>query len=144
MIPLELTVPLSPDQRDVYGRMADVLICESDGMPSATQVHVHTRWIDEALRLRPDLRDGLDAAIALARSADDVRQALNQLATGQPDVFVALGTLTAGAYYMDDGVRQLMGYPGQEERRLVDDTDQYLDMLERVVERGPVYRATPA
>jgi hypothetical protein len=144
MIRFELTRPLSGNEREVYGAMADVLICEADGMPSATQVDVHTRWIDEALRLRPDLRDGLDAAIEFVRAASDVRQALGAIAIEQFEVFTALGTLTAGSYYMDDRVRQLMGYPGQEERRLVDDAEEYLDMLERVVDRGPVFRATPA
>ncbi|KQX74195.1 hypothetical protein [Aeromicrobium sp. Root472D3] len=144
MTRLDLTLGLSGNQRETYGQIADVLICEADGMPSATQVEVHTRWIDEALRLRPDLREGLDAALELVRTAPDVRQVLGRLAVDHPDVFTALGTLTAGAYYMDDRVRELMGYPGQEERRLVDDTSEYLDMLERVVERGPVYRPTPS
>lgn len=144
MTRVEISLGLSGNQRQTYGRIADVLICEADGMPSATQVEVHTRWIDEALRLRPDLRDGLDTAIELARTAPDVRQALSRLALERPDVFTALGTLTAGAYYMDDRVRALMGYPGQEQRRLVDDTEEYLDLLERVVDRGPVYRPTPS
>jgi hypothetical protein len=144
MISVELTMPLSGNEREVFGAIADVLVCEADNMPSATQVDVHTRWIDEALRLRPDLRAGLDAAIAHVRPATDVRLALGRLAVEQPDVFTSLGTLTAGAYYMDDRVRAAMGYPGQEERPLVDDTAEYLDMLERVVDRGPIYRDTPA
>jgi hypothetical protein len=143
MIGIELTLPLSGNQREVYGRIADVLICESDGMPSATQADVHTRWIDEALRLRPDLRGALDAAIEMVREADDVRSAVERIATLHRVLFEGIGTLTAGSYYMDDRVRALMGYPGQEARRLVDDTDQYLDQLERVVDRGPLYRPTP-
>jgi hypothetical protein len=144
MIDLNLVMPLSDDQRAAYGRIADVLICESDEMPSATQVDVHTRWIDEALRLRPDLRSALDVAIGLVPPEADARDAVEDIASARPEVFEALGTLTAGSYYMDDRVRALMGYPGQEARRLVDDTDQYLDLLERVVERGPLYRPTPA
>lgn len=143
MIGLDLTMPLSAHQREVFGRIADILICEADEMPSATQVDVHTRWIDEALRLRPDLRAALDTAIELVGSETDVRTDVEGIATGHPEIFVAIGTLTAGSYYMDDRVRALMGYPGQEARRLVDDTEQYLDRLERVVDRGPLYRPTP-
>ena len=145
MITVSVTMPLSGNQREVYGRIADVLICESDGMPSATQVDVHTRWIDEALRLRPDLREALDAVIEMVRDADahDVRSAVERIASLHRVLFEGVGTLTAGSYYMDDRVRALMGYPGQEARRLVDDTDQYLDQLARVVDRGPLYRPTP-
>jgi len=40
-------------------------------------------------------------------------------------------------------VRDLIGYPGQEARALTDDTDMYLEMLERVLVRGAIYRPIP-
>jgi hypothetical protein len=54
-----------------------------------------------------------------------------------------LGQLIAGAYLMDPAVRQAIGYPGQEDRRLSDDTGEYLDLLEAVVDRGEFHRTTP-
>jgi hypothetical protein len=135
--------PLSDDDRAAYGGLADVLIPAAEGMPAASEVDVHTRWVDQALRLRPDLRPFLTAAIVAAAAGGPPREVVIRLAEQQPEVFAALGQLTSGAYYMDDRVRQAMGYPGQEARRLVDDTEEYLEMLGRVVERGPVYRPAP-
>jgi hypothetical protein len=143
MDPAQGKMQLSGEDRAAYARLADVLIPAAEGMPSASEVDVHTRWVDQALRLRPDLRPFLMAAIAAAMDGGAPREVVVQLAEQHPEVFAALGQLTAGAYYMDDRVREAMGYPGQEARQLIDDTGEYLEMLERVVERGPIHRPTP-
>ncbi|MEV7428301.1 hypothetical protein AB0N29_01670 [Nocardioides sp. NPDC092400] len=138
---------LTDDQRATLAAVLDVLVPAGSGMPSAREVGVHSSWIDEALRLRPDLGAdllGFISAVASGveagtSSADVVRR----VAAEDPDAFAAVGILISGAYYMDDRARDALGYPGQEERRPVDDTDQYVEMLERVIERGPVYRPTP-
>ena len=56
MDPAQANIQLSGEDRAAYARLADVLIPAAEGMPSASEVDVHTRWVDQALRLRPDLR----------------------------------------------------------------------------------------
>jgi hypothetical protein len=134
---------LTTDERATLDAVLDVLIPAGSGMPAARDVEVSTRWIDEALRLRPDLRGHLDACLAAVAGADDPESALRAFATAEPDAFGAVGVLVSGSYYMDDRSRAALGYPGQEERRLVDDVDEYAEMLERVLDRGPIFRPTP-
>lgn len=141
---ISLTLRLTQDERNDLANILDVLIPAAAGLPAAADVEVHTRWIDEALRLRPDLRPALDAAVAaVAGKPAPYEDAVRAFAEAEPDSFAGLGTLIAGGYYMDARVREALGYPGQEDRPLTDETDSYMDMLERVVERGQVYRPTP-
>lgn len=139
-------VELDANQRDVLGEIVDVLIPAAAGMPSARAAGVQVRWIDEALRLRPDLSDHLFSCLQYVANIDKtltIRAALSEFARSHVNEFASVGVLISGAYYMDDRSRAALRYPGQESRRLVDDTAEYLEMLERVVDRGPVYRPTP-
>jgi hypothetical protein len=135
---------LDADERRRLAALADVLIPAAHGMPSASQVGVADRWVDDTLRLRPELRQVLRRALDGLPAGADPRATLVRLASDDTEAFEVLGTVVAGSYYMAPEVRTSLGYPGQEARPLVDDTPQYLDMLERVVDRGPVYRPTPA
>ncbi|GAB6986557.1 hypothetical protein [Nocardioides pyridinolyticus] len=130
---------LTASQRDRFSSIADVLIPSAEGMPSASEADVPTRWIDDALRFRPDLADRLVAALDAAGDlpATEAVELLNR--EHIPD-FEALGTLTAGAYFLNPAVKQLIGYPGQLPTPARDDMDTYIDLLENVVERGQVYR----
>jgi len=60
---------LTASQRDRFSSIADVLIPSAEGMPSASEADVPTRWIDDALRFRPDLADRLVAALDAALDA---------------------------------------------------------------------------
>jgi hypothetical protein len=133
---------LSAADREVYARLADQLIPAAPDMPSASQADVPARWIDEALRVRPDLLDDLRAAIRVGSDAAPA-DAVSVLHAEHPAVFDSLGTLTAGAYFLNPEVRRLIGYPGQVPLPIRDDVDSYFDMLARVVERGQVYRSVP-
>jgi len=133
---------LTEAERALYGTRADVLIPGAEGMPSATQIGTHTYWIDLALAARPDLLADFKASLALG-SADDPAAAINEIHSTQPAVFDAFSVLTSGAYLMCPEVKALIGYPGQEPRPVIgDDVPEYFGMLERVVERGPIYRPT--
>jgi hypothetical protein len=133
---------LSDAERTVYGARADVLIPGAEGMPSATQVGTHTSWIDEALVARPDLVVDFKASLHIG-PADDPAAAIAELHRTQPLLFDAFSILTSGAYLMCPDVKQIIGYPGQEERPVTgDDVPDYIDMLENVAARGPVYRPT--
>jgi hypothetical protein len=133
---------LTDEERQRFARLADVLIPAAEGMPSASQADVPQRWLDEALRHRPDLDAGLHGALAAAGDlpADEAIELLN---TEHIPDFEALGTLTAGAYFLNPEVRDLIGYPGQVATPPRDDTDTYVDLLEHVLDRGQVYRDVP-
>jgi hypothetical protein len=130
---------LSGADREIYGRLADELIPTAPDMPSASQAEVPSRWIDEALRVRPDLMDDLRVAIEVG-SGTTAAEAVALLHAKHPAVFDSIGTLTAGAYFLNPEVRRLIGYPGQVPVPIRDDVDSYIDMLANVVERGQIYR----
>jgi hypothetical protein len=130
---------LTDQDRQRFARLADVLIPAAEGMPSASQAEVPQRWLDEALRHRPDLEPRLHGALDVAADLPP-DEAIERLNTQHIPDFEALGTLAAGAYFLNPEVRTLIGYPGQVATPPRDDTDTYIDLLERVVERGQVYR----
>jgi hypothetical protein len=139
----ENDTPLSCADREVYGRLADELIPAAPDMPSASHAEVPSRWIDEALRVRPDLIGHLRVAIQVG-SGTGAAEAVALLHAEHPAVFDSLGTLTAGAYFLNPEVRRLIGYPGQVSVPIRDDVDSYIDMLANVVERGQLYRSPPS
>lgn len=137
---------LSDSQRATFAAIADVLIPEAEGMPSASQVDVHGAMIDHILGLRPDLREallrGLDAA-----AGKDAQGAANDLNRSDAAALSAIGLAAAAGYYMTPRVRELIGYPGQQSRPEADPdaTPEYVanGMLQQVIDRGPIYRPTP-
>jgi hypothetical protein len=131
---------LTETDRQRYAQLADVLIPDAEGMPSASQAEVHLRWVDQALTARPDLRDGLRQALELSGDLP-AEEAVEMINAKHPPVFDALGTLTAGAYFLSPDIRERIGYPGQVPQPIVDDVESYLDLLGNVVERGPIYRS---
>jgi hypothetical protein len=125
--------------------IADVLIPEAEGMPSASQAGVGGEVLDRALALRHDLKEdvlrGLNAVVGEAPAASAQR-----LYESDPSAFAAIGLLAAACYYMIPHVRELVGYPGQERRTYDPDaTPEYVKngALQAVLDRGPIYRPTP-
>ena len=133
---------LSESERDVYAGIADILIPDAEGMPSASQAEVHTRWVDEALRHRPDLGERFRGALSVA-AGHPPADAVELLNSDHIPAFEALGTLTAGAYFLNPRIRDLLGYPGQTPTVARPDTEQYEELLFNVLERGQVYRDVP-
>ena len=111
-------------------------------MPSASQAGVPGRWLDEALRYRPDLEPGLLEALSAVPELSGA-EAIEVLNREHIPAFEALGTLAAGAYFLNPEIKQLIGYPGQVPSPPYDDTGEYVDLLENVMERGQVYRDVP-
>ncbi|WP_083737537.1 hypothetical protein [Mycobacterium sp. MS1601] len=130
---------LTVDERHVFAALADELIPRAQGMPSASEAEVPTVWLDVALHARPDLIGPLREAIARAGTTAP-RDSLEKLNSAHGQLFDALTTATAGAYLLNPDVRRLIGYPGQVPHPLTDDTAEYFDLLEKVVERGEIYR----
>jgi hypothetical protein len=129
---------LNDDQRRVFAALAETLIPASDTMPSATAAEVQGAVIDEVLGYRPDLVEAFTAALAFCADRDP-EAALDALAAERSPQFEALTVLTAGAYLLTPAVKAAMPYDAAP-RPVRDDTDDYLDMLEHVVDRGFVIR----
>jgi len=113
---------LTDDDRRTYAGIADILIPEAEGMPSASQAGVPDRYLDEALGYRPDLQDAFDQALEAGRGLPPA-DAVELLNSEHIPAFEALGTLTAGAYFLNPDIRQRIGYPGQVPTPPKDDTD---------------------
>jgi choline dehydrogenase-like flavoprotein len=137
---------LDAEQRTTFAALADVLIPAAGGMPSASDVGVEGKWLDRALRARPDLEPGVVVTLA-ATDGRDPEKTLRLLYEEDPDAFAALALAVSGAYYMHLKVRKRIGYPGQKhDPPFPDEADYYLEggLLDPVLERGALGKPTPA
>jgi choline dehydrogenase-like flavoprotein len=108
-IPIRARSPLSTPERERLGQLADVLIAGSPNMPAAGPV-VRTH-VDRVLTVRPDLLVPLvDTLADEDLGVDIVDEHLKALA--HDERFQTLRYVVAAAYYLDDGVREALGYPG--------------------------------
>ncbi|MDT7561409.1 MAG: hypothetical protein QOC83_670 [Pseudonocardiales bacterium] len=129
--------------RDWLAPLADALIPAEDGMPAAGQLGAADAQLDLVLDARPDLLRHLTRAYALTGGMSPA-EALSTLPGLDPAAHAALLEAVAGGYYAHPEVRELIGYTGQQPVPVrVADFPEYLaeGLLERVLERGPVYRA---
>lgn len=135
---------MTDDLRDRLTRIADGLIPATDEMPAPSSIDIGGRQLDVVLASRPDLAD--DLRRALEPHGGDPLALLARLATDDPPAHDALVTAVIAGYYLHPAVQRRLGYPGQigEEVR-VDTYPEYAHegQLERVLERGPIYRPTP-
>ena len=135
-----------PDKvREGLRRLADALIPEGEGMPSAGQADVAGRQLDLVLAARPDLAPRLEAAFA-EDPGDDPRAWLDALEARDASAHDAVILAVVAGYYMNPDVKARLGYQGQTPRIVGISYPEYVTegLLERVLERGPIYRPTPA
>ena len=58
-----------------------------------------------------------------------------------PDAIGVIGLVASSAYYLVPDVRDRLGYPGQTHRPAMEDEEgDYLDLIQPVIDRGPIYR----
>ena len=136
---------MTSEQRAVLAALADALLPAADGMPAASEVDVPGKWMDRALRARPDLEPEL-LRVLDGGSEPDPETRLAQLRGDDPAALETLVLLVTGAYYMHPKVRKLIGYPGQKATpEYPDEAEYYLSdgLLDPVLARGPIYRPTP-
>jgi hypothetical protein len=130
--------------RSTYAGLADALIPAGGGMPSASESGAAGEWLDAVLAARPELAEPL---LALVERADgkDPAAAIAELKASDPAGFGLLTDIVPNAYFMNPLVRDKVGYPGQVglDPDLAWPPD-WLDLLEPVIERGPIYRDPPA
>jgi hypothetical protein len=136
---------IDAELRAVFAGLADVLIPAGSGMPSGGEVALERGALDAVLEVRPDVADGLVTLLEAARGADPDAE-VARLQAEDPDGFQLLTTVAAGGYFLDEGVREAIGYRGQEAVPIehLDPPDYERDgLLASVVERGSIYRPTP-
>jgi hypothetical protein len=127
--------------------VADLLIPAADGMPAPSSVAIGGSQLDLVLASRPDLEPALLRALDAADDVDDGIAWLAALQVRDPAAHDALVLAVVAGYYLRPEVQRLLGYPGQvAEEVSVAALPDYVSegLLERVYERGPIYRPTPA
>ena len=139
--------PIDETLRERLARVADGLIPEAGGMPAPSSVDIGGRQLDVVLGSRPDLAGDLRGALEAAGDVQDPIGWLESLRTEDSAGYEALVTVVVAGYYMHPDVKRLLGYPGQAPQPVsVAGFPDYVNegLLERVYERGPIYRPTPA
>ena len=131
---------LDDTRRAVFDGVADHLIPEAAGMPSARDVVTDAR-LAFVFRARPDL---LEPCIeALRPDLGDPAARLETLGRDAPATLYALQLVIVAGYYTDAGVRERIGYPGQIALELRSwEYPAYLEegLIDAVLARGPVWR----
>ena len=138
--------PPAPHLRARLAQIADGLIPGTQEMPAPGSLDIAGRQLDLVLASRPDLADGLCRALEAASDTDDAIAWIGRLATSDPPAHEALVTVVVAGYYLHPEVQRRLGYPGQVgEVVRVDDYPDFVHegQLERVLERGAIYRPTP-
>jgi hypothetical protein len=130
-------------ERSTLAGLADVLIPAADGFPSASEAGVSAEGFDQVLSFRPDLAAGLKKLLSSARGRVP-GEFVAELRRDDPAAFGILAELVPGAYFLNVAVRAKLGYDGQTPKPIDPRPDARDDaLLESVIRRGPVYRATP-
>jgi hypothetical protein len=132
---------LDPAARAAFSAVADHLVPAAHGMPSAADVVGDVR-LAFVLRARPDLAEPLRDALRPGLG-DDAPTRLAALEHEAPEQLAALLQVVVFGYYTDKGVRDLLGYPGQEAKTLYSwKVPDFIEegLTDRVLARGPVWR----
>jgi hypothetical protein len=91
---------LSQQTRADFAAVASILIPGSADQPSPREIEIQGAHLDRALAARPDLAQELIRAVELGRAAKNLDELIARFRS-EPDAFIALTTLVAGAYYLD-------------------------------------------
>lgn len=137
---IEERIGLTSAEMATLAAIADHLIPAAHGMPSARDVLTEDR-VRFVLNARPDLAEPIRRA--LAADGDDPAARLAALAGDDPAALSALQLAIVGGYYTDKGVRERIGYPGQEAITIRSwEVPAYVDegLIDAVLARGPVWR----
>lgn len=129
------------DGRAAFAAVADHLIPAAHGMPSAGEV-VNDARLGFVLRARPDLMEPLRAALRSELGRDPAVR-LTTLEQEDPGHLAALLLTVVGGYYTDKGVRERLGYPGQQAIPVRSgEYPPYLEegLIDKVLARGPVWK----
>lgn len=141
-------ITVSQEAREYLALVADTLIPEAHGMPSASSVGVADTQLDTVLASRPDIAPALERGLVGRRSVEPM-DLLAELEEEDREAHDAILLATVAGYYMHPRVHELIGYPGQvpKDAQRLGEHEMFQEglpeMLEEVRERGPIYRPTP-
>lgn len=133
--------------RERLATVADGLIPEAEGMPAPSSIDIGGRQLDLVVASRPDLAEGIRRALEAAGDVHDPIGWLAALRVEDSQGHEALVVAVVAGYYLHPEVKSRLGYPGQAAQEVsVAGFPDYVNegLLERVYERGPIYRPTPA
>lgn len=133
---------MTPDRRATFAALADVLVPGDGAMPRAGEVDVAGRLLDRVLRADPGLGRAL-AVLLDELDGEPAEEAVRQLERQRPASLDLLLLAAGGAYLLDERVRDLLGYHGQEAETLPRGGFGGEEFLEAVVGRGPRWRESP-
>ena len=139
--PSDTLAAIDAGRRATFAAVADHLIPEAYGMPSAGSIVGDAR-LRFVLNARPDLVEPLQQALR-PELGDDPAARLTVLERDEPERLAALVLAVVGGYYTDKGVRERLGYPGQVAKTLYSwQYPAYLDegLIDQVLARGPIWR----
>ena len=128
-------------RRATLTTIAASLIPAAHGMPSAGEVIGETR-LRFVLTSRPDLAAPLAQALR-PELGEDPQARLATLERDEPANHAALVSTIVFAYYTDKGVRDALGYPGQQAKQLYSwRLPEYIEegLIDQVLARGAVWR----
>ncbi len=138
-----MTIPVPLRER--LAGLANGLIPGADGMPAPGELGIAGAQLDLVLASRPDLEPALLRALEQTPEGGALEW-VEALRAADPDAYDALVVAIVGGYYLHPEVQRRLGYPGQTPRPLpAAGLPDYVEegLLERVYERGPIYRPTP-
>jgi hypothetical protein len=130
--------------QNTFFALADFLIPAHGKMPKFSDVCAYAD-VEKSLDFRVDLKPGFARGIAVD-PATDAEARLESLNKEDGEAFTAITTIAIATYYMSPRVRELIGYPGQENVPYDSKaTQSYLTdgSLGQVVASGRKYRPTP-
>jgi hypothetical protein len=145
---LEIRPVISDATRRALETVGDHLVPEAHGMPAASAMGVGTHQLDVVLASRPDLAPLLERALGEA-DFDDVPGFLAVLEAEDPAAYGAVTLAIVAGYYMHPEVHALIGYPGQvpKDVQKMGEREIYqeglVELAQKVIDRGPIYRPTP-
>lgn len=125
-------------RRATLAALADLLVPEGAGMPSASEAGVADEGLDRLLEALPELEAPLEAILKEAAGREPSAALAELRENGRAAV---LEIVTAGAYLTTPQIEAALGYGAREASPLTDDLDDdVVELLESVLERGQVYR----
>lgn len=137
---VDIAAFLTDETRSQIAQLADIIIPAEPGRPSASEVGVHSRFIDTALSSRTDLIEPLTRVLAAAAANGGAISA----SIDDGDLSSVIQTFVV-CYFMSSSARLAIDYPGQRAMEIAEgETEYYLDdgaVLTDVIERGPIWRS---
>jgi hypothetical protein len=133
---------VTPAGRATFAALADVLVPGDGAMPRAGEVDVAGRLLDRVLRADPGLGRALPVLLD-ELAGEPAEAAVLRLERERPEALGLLLLAAGGAYLLDERVRDLVGYHGQEAEALPRGGFGGEEFLEAVVGRGPRWREAP-